>query len=1311
MPSGIIQSKDNPRYDCQVFTLNTYSDMFKGLGFDGHHKASFLAGMVGLEGSGAYFKDLKAGARSVKVTLKLEVGTMFESLNMSHRALERCLSDFSLEDIKQATHFVGGVQWGANAYASVESESSMGIDSRGIEARLSARLSELGASLLQLCTGGVSLGALMAQFRAGKGRHAIEDEEKFKFRVDADVLPDSTENMILPKNLEEAWTLLSRIPAQLVHTTSQGRGRPLRFTLYPLSQLEKKVPQLIISIAPRCTSFTSPSIEGLERLFNELQYIKQDLHDLFEDVSINHFATFSSHDIENIAAFRNDVEAAEGQLRAAVCEQVVAIRSQKGEVAGLEKLIRDFSIQSQSAPSKARAFMAPYKRKLKRIISLKEQGVQFVLQASSSTTSSLASSTESFPISCNNGASIWVVVLSYWEPNGKNNQQEWNNNWNTFWHLRNQGRCGQAHNNEPAVTDVHFVVQENQDGECTCKTKVSVLRDGDVVSEDTALLMLSSPQSNKLRKNLVYSSVTHEVKLQPPNARIPLQTYCPGHHVQSPRMSSCAEHVIRDWACERCEGCIEYGKNGFLYCACGRAPLRACRFRCSSQKHGPLFVAFPASEDVARILERQEAPQQLNILLLGETGVDQKTFEMREIKFGQRDSNELHHEGQSSTQACRSYTFPLSQHQTVHLIDTPGVGDTRGIEYDQVNFQNILSYLTHYTEIHGICVMLKPNTSRLTVTFRFCIMELLRHLHKSASENIVFLFTNARSTFYTPGDTTVPLTTLLREIQNAPPHVHIAYNRRTVYCMDNEAFRYLLALREGCFFPPEVKASYLQSWTMSADECHRMLEHFRSLRAHNVRETVSLNQAWSLVSKLQKPLEDVTNAIQYNLTKWAAMKKELEEFQGNNRDLERIFKDDKVLNLQAVPLKKGARTVCTSMESCCERRESIDGEIEVFYKRVCHEPCSTSKVVRVLAQGNSLWFCKVMDMQGICRVCKCHYKQHKRITYNTKLVPQKVVSEYIETKLHSDTKTIEAKELKILELGQRIEEWQQELDIITQACARFALFFKNNSITPVNNDMKAYVHHQIAVERSRGEYDRPLIARWQAFLEAYQKQINDLERMISMKVEDRAHTEKAAVSRRSPHKNPSLYGTAEEIMQLAENLYRLKHHGPTIKALAGEVSHCECRTQFHSKTYHGRRPKNVAGKLKARVIAYSGEGPLQCIIPRRVTDERSYQNEVSSSKLETYPTGRSQSSSQVGSKPRPSHWAFPARSCAVSQPVSNASSSTHKNSAERSHDIDQSVQEATALCSSARGSTRGKDVPTIIADEYESEEDENPLFV
>ena len=78
---------------------------------------------------------------------------------------------------------------------------------------------------------------------------------------------------------------------------------------------------------------------------------------------------------------------------------------------------------------------------------------------------------------------------------------------------------------------------------------------------------------------------------------------------------------------------------------------------------------------------------------------------------------------------------------------------SRGIEQDKENFQNILSYISYYEEIQGICILLKPNNSRLTVMFEFCIKELLTYLHKSAAKNIIFCFTNARNTNYRPGET------------------------------------------------------------------------------------------------------------------------------------------------------------------------------------------------------------------------------------------------------------------------------------------------------------------------------------------------------------------------------------------------------------------------------------------------------------------------------------------------------------------------------------------------------------------------------
>ena len=156
-----------------------------------------------------------------------------------------------------------------------------------------------------------------------------------------------------------------------------------------------------------------------------------------------------------------------------------------------------------------------------------------------------------------------------------------------------------------------------------------------------------------------------------------------------------------------------------------------------------------------------------------------------EIAFGE-DSNEEFEVGQSATQFPREYTFE-TETTRYHLIDTPGIGDCRGLEKDKENFDNILAFLTCYEKIKAVVVFLKANNPRLTVAFKFCILELLTHLHESLKSNIIFAFTNSRGTSYRPGDTLHVLKKLLTE-----NNVNITLSPKTYFCFDNEAFRYFL---------------------------------------------------------------------------------------------------------------------------------------------------------------------------------------------------------------------------------------------------------------------------------------------------------------------------------------------------------------------------------------------------------------------------------------------------------------------------------------------------------------------------------------
>ena len=143
-----------------------------------------------------------------------------------------------------------------------------------------------------------------------------------------------------------------------------------------------------------------------------------------------------------------------------------------------------------------------------------------------------------------------------------------------------------------------------------------------------------------------------------------------------------------------------------------------------------------------------------------------------DISFGS-DKNEVFKTGESATQFPQEYIFES------------GIGDSRGIDQDKENFANTLDFLQCFDKISAVIVLLKPNNARLTVAFKFCILELLTHLHKSLVSNIMFAFTNSRGTFYRPGDTLPALKKLLNEKQ-----ISIDVSKENYFCFDNEAFRY-----------------------------------------------------------------------------------------------------------------------------------------------------------------------------------------------------------------------------------------------------------------------------------------------------------------------------------------------------------------------------------------------------------------------------------------------------------------------------------------------------------------------------------------
>ncbi|CAF3417032.1 unnamed protein product [Rotaria sp. Silwood2] len=259
-------------------------------------------------------------------------------------------------------------------------------------------------------------------------------------------------------------------------------------------------------------------------------------------------------------------------------------------------------------------------------------------------------------------------------------------------------------------------------------------------------------------------------------------------------------------------------------------------------------------------LQTQSSPTEyINILLLGESGVGKSTFinafanylrfqsldeaekkqsiviipvsfmltindnfDEKIIKFGEIDLNENHNDlGQSVTQHCKTYVFSISDRKKLRFIDTPGFGDTRGIDQDNLNMEEIFSFLDNIDYINGICLLFKPEVVQLNRYLRSCFMQLIDYFGNTIVENFIFCFTNARSTFFTPGNT-LPL---LKAFFKSFPDTKVIFEKKNTFCFDSEAFRYLVAIKDNIEFNTIERTEFEQSWKASVAESERFLKY------------------------------------------------------------------------------------------------------------------------------------------------------------------------------------------------------------------------------------------------------------------------------------------------------------------------------------------------------------------------------------------------------------------------------------------------------------------------------------------------------
>lgn len=186
------------------------------------------------------------------------------------------------------------------------------------------------------------------------------------------------------------------------------------------------------------------------------------------------------------------------------------------------------------------------------------------------------------------------------------------------------------------------------------------------------------------------------------------------------------------------------------------------------------------------------------------------------------EDNERQQIGSSGTQDVRCYLFNIGN-IGIRLIDSPGFGDTLGERKDEDISENLLQFLTIHEdirELHAILFVFKPQDSKMTVFFQYCMNHILSKLHKSASGNICFLFTHTKATDYKPGPTSALIKNKIDELQD----VNILFEKKNKFCVEDDCFHYISAYyynTYGLNFDDDTKSYFILPWEKSSKECIR----------------------------------------------------------------------------------------------------------------------------------------------------------------------------------------------------------------------------------------------------------------------------------------------------------------------------------------------------------------------------------------------------------------------------------------------------------------------------------------------------------
>lgn len=297
-------------------------------------------------------------------------------------------------------------------------------------------------------------------------------------------------------------------------------------------------------------------------------------------------------------------------------------------------------------------------------------------------------------------------------------------------------------------------------------------------------------------------------------------------------------------------------------------------------------------------------------------------------------------------------------HYTLNIIDTPGFGDTRGVERDNVTVDQIRQLFSAKGDqgvlnIDAVCFIVKAPDARLTMVHEYIFSSIMSLFGKDIETNICTLIT------FSDGAKPPVLASLNKS--QLPFGLTFNFNNSVLFAENKESTHNMLS--------PLF-------WEMGCSSFERFFEHISRLQTKSLCQTKNLLDERA---QLKRVISNVRSQVHAGLSKLSELRQQLDVFKKYKNKIEdnqNFEYEVEETRQEMINLPKGRHV--TNCLNC---------------NITCHEECKIA--------DDEKKKCSAMDPDtGHCRVCtdKCIWSLHKNTPYMLRFVTVTVKKTYAEMK-------------------------------------------------------------------------------------------------------------------------------------------------------------------------------------------------------------------------------------------------------------------------------------------------------------------------